>query len=355
MLLLQLPPEILKNMFAQIGSSFFQEDLDRLTVCKHWFEFALPVCFKSIKLSRATLRGLVNSGAIEKQPALKGSLETLELELRGYQSCSSTSSFQEHAQDSELLDPSTHEAPVENEITTWIAALNNDLAQLAVLAKGSHMLRALHIQAWRSSSPERFDSAENYLSLPTMNALLSLDNLGVLVLDISCSLLNVSGQQGDGHHICPAISALLLTLRTLHLRMRNICPDVLNLPDTNDSLRLSVVVVNLSLNTNLPGITSAAHSQRCRSQGGGLVQLKAAMQQRAEALATRMASPKVVRILTHSLPQFETHSLDVLTGKVTILSDGMAWEEDGKTVKEDSEPESELLDEDFSNYLDNSD
>lgn len=353
MLLLQFPPEILKNIFAQIGSSFFREDLSRLTVCKRWFDFALPACFKCIKLSQETLRSLVNSGTIEKGPVLKGSLETLQLELRGYQSCSSTSSFQEHAQQSELLDSSVHEAPVDNPATTWIAALNNDLAQLAVLARGSYMLRALHIQAWRSSSSEPFDSAENYLSLPTMKTLLSLENLSVLVLDISCNLL-LSGQQENGHHICPAVGALLPNLRTLHLRMRSICPDVLKLRDTNNSLRLSVVVVNLSLIANFPGITSAAHSQRCGSQSEGLAQLKAEMQQQAEALATRMASPKVVRILTHSLPQFETHSLDVLTGKVMILSDGMAWEEDGKTVEEDSEPESELLDDEFSNFLDDS-
>lgn len=356
MLLLQLPPEILKNIFAQIGSSFFWEELDRLTICKHWYEFALPACFQSIKLSRESLRSLVKSGAIEKQPALKDSLESLEFEVRGYHSYRSTSSSQEHAQESQPLGSSAHEDPVNSQVTTWTAALDEDLAQLAVLAQGSRMLRALHIQAWRSPSPEPLDSAENYLSIPTMKSLLSLDNLGVLVLDITCSFVNLSGQQAIDHHICPAIGSLLPTLRTLHLRMRSICPEVLKLRDTNNSLRLSVVVVNLSLIANVPGITSAAHSQRCGSQGGGgLVQLKAEMQQQAEALATRMASPKVVRILTHSLPQFETHSLDVLTGKVMILSDGMPWEEDGKTVWKDSEPESELLDNEFSNYLDDSD
>lgn len=358
MLLLQLPPEILKTIFDQIGSSFFHENLDRLTVCKHWFEFALPMCFTRIKLSQETLRRLVNSGAIERQPALKDNLETLEieLELRGYQPGSLTSSVQEHAQESEPLDVSVpNEAPVDDEATTWIEALNHDLAQLAVLAKGSQMMRALQIRAWRYPSPEPLDDVQNSLSVPAMKALLSPENLGVLVLDISCSLLDPSGQQGHDHHICPSIGSLLPNLRTLHLRMRSICPDVLKVRDTNQSLGLRVVVVNLSLTTSLPGITSAAHSKRCGSQGGGLLQLKAEMQKQAEVLATRMASPKVVRILTHSLPQFETHSLDVLTGKVMILGNGMAWEEDGKTVKEDSEPESELLDDEFSNYLDDSD
>ncbi|KAI1649642.1 uncharacterized protein F4817DRAFT_27443 [Daldinia loculata] len=192
MSLLRLPPETLTQIFDQIGSYFFREDLGRLTVCNQWFEFALPACFKCITLSQKTLWSLIASGIL--------------------------------------------------------------------------------------------DSPKDYLSLPTMQSLLSLENLSVLVLDLP---------------------------------------------------------------TDLPGITSAAHAKRCGSQAGGLLQLIADIQEQAEVLATRMASPKTIRILTHSIPQFETQSFDVLTGKTMLLDHDMAWDEDGKTVKEDSEPESELLDDDF--------
>jgi hypothetical protein len=108
---------------------------------------------------------------------------------------------------------------------------------------------------------------------------------------------------------------------------------------------LSEVVINLSLAENIvPGVTAAAHLKRCGSSqdGGGLPQLKADLCKQAEALAaTQMASPKVVRILTHSLPQFETRSLDVLTGKTMTLEDGSAWDEDGKTVEEETSETSE--------------
>lgn len=126
--------------------------------------------------------------------------------------------------------------------------------------------------------------------------------------------------------------------------MRSICPDVLIPRDPNDSLQLSEVAINLSLTQNLPGITSAAHSKRCGSQDEGLLRLKADLREQAEALAAQMAFPRVVRILTRPLPQFDTQSLDVLTGKTMILEDGSAWAEDGKTVdEEDSEPESEII------------
>ena len=292
MLLLRLPPEILRQIFDQIGSSFFCEDLGRLTVCKTSFEFALPAFFKYITLSQETLQSLMTSAVIKRPFPLKDNLETLDLELKGYQSYLSTSYPQEYAQESTLKAPAPSEDPRDNPVKTWINNLNNDLAQLAIVAQQSHRLRILRIRAWSSRSPEPFDTPEHYLRLPTMQAFLSVENLSVLVLDLSGNFLNSSAEQGNSRHICPAIGAVLRTLRTLHLRMRSICPDVLKPRDPNDGLYLSVVVINLSLTANLPGITLATHSKRCGSQGGGLLQLKAEIQEQAEALAARMASPK---------------------------------------------------------------
>ncbi|KFH44943.1 hypothetical protein ACRE_042420 [Hapsidospora chrysogenum ATCC 11550] len=250
MSLLRLPPETLVQIFDEIGSSFFREDLDRLTVCKQWFEFALPTFYKCITLSRETLRSLIASGGIigtpSHPPPLSDSLETLDIELRGYyQLC--TSSPREYLRLSNSSDGATtapNEVPRQDPLETWQRDLNSDLSQLAVVAQQSPRLRTLRIRAWSSRS--LLDSPEYYLQLPTIQTFLSVDNLSVLALDLSGSFLDSSGQQGDGRHICPAIGAVLCTLRTLHLRMRNICPDVLKPRDPISSLRLGVVVVNLS-------------------------------------------------------------------------------------------------------------
>ncbi|KAF4980648.1 hypothetical protein FZEAL_3397 [Fusarium zealandicum] len=350
MQLLRLPPETLKQIFEHVGSSFFREDLSRLIVCKQWFEFARPVCFKDITLSHKTLRSLVSSGGTERSTLLQDSLETLDLELGGHQPwisppcplyASEAPVSIEDARDDPLIPAEPH-----------VKALDDDLARLAIIARRSRKLHTLRIRALSSSSSGLLDGPEDYLSLPTMRTFLSVENLGVLVLDLFVGFVIPSGERGDGGHICPAIGALLCTLKTLHLRMRSICPDVLKPRDPAGSLRLNVVAISLSLTFELPGITRAAHSTRCGHLGGGLLQLKGDIQKQAEALAAQMKSPKSIRILTHSLPSIETLSLDVLTGKTMKLDDDMAWDEDGKTVSEDPEPDSDFIDSDFSNFSD---
>lgn len=159
--------------------------------------------------------------------------------------------------------PAPNEAPIDNPVEAWIQVLDNDLAQLALIAQQSRRLRILRMQAWSSPSPESVDSPENYLSLPTMEALLSVKNLSVPVLDLPASFVVSSGEQGNSGHICPAICALRGTLRTLQVHMGSICPEVLKPRDPNDNLPLSVVFIKLSLIRVLPWVTSAAHSRWC--------------------------------------------------------------------------------------------
>lgn len=63
------------------------------------------------------------------------------------------------------------------------------------------------------------------------------------------------------------------------------------------------------------------------------------MEDQAQALAMKM-----VRVINHALPQMELQWLDVSTGRRMALATGMAWEDDGKTIEEEPESDSELLD-----------
>ncbi|KAF5628113.1 uncharacterized protein FTJAE_8988 [Fusarium tjaetaba] len=294
MALLGLPPEILKKIFDQLDPSFFKEDLSRLTVCKKWLEFALPACLKHVTLSHKALRTLAASSVAKGSSPVEGHLE------RGLES-----------------------------------DLDDGLAQLAIVAQQSPRLRTLRMRASSSSLQFPLFPPGGYLSLSTMRALLSVENLSVLVPDLSGTTLNSSGlTQVDEHHICPFIGALLSTLKTLHLRLCSICPDVLKTQGPDTKLRLSTVAINLCLPPDQPRILPWKHSTPCEDLAGGLTQLRDDIQEQAEVLVTRMESPKTIRILTHPFRQLDTQSLDVLTGKTMKLEDDAAWDEDGETITE---------------------
>jgi len=273
MSLLHLPPETLIQVFNEIRSGFFHEDLGRLTVCKQWFEFALPTYLKCITLDQNTLRNFITSSGVttKKRPSLfQNNLETLHLELRGDRLGITAP---KHTQESNALVALTgpNETPPGNNPTeiSITTSLNKDLDQLAsIITQKSHRLHTLRMRAWGFPHPKPFDNAaEDYLLPPTIQTLLSVGNLRVLVLDLSSGFLNSSAKHDQhNHHICPAIGALLCTLRTLRLRLCSICPDVLKPQEDADMrfLPLKEVVINLSLmEKQLPGITSAAHSKRC--------------------------------------------------------------------------------------------
>ncbi|PNP61279.1 hypothetical protein FNYG_13965 [Fusarium nygamai] len=141
-----------------------------------------------------------------------------------------------------------------------------------------------------------------------------------------------------------------------------ICPDVLKTQGPDTKLRLSTVAINLCLPPDQPSILPWDHSAPCEYLAGGLTQLRADIQEQAEVLVTRMESPKTIRILTHTFPQLDTRSLDVLTSKTMKLEDDAAWDEDGETVAEtvhedsESEPDFEtpyfeIPDDEFDDFL----
>ncbi|KAI1441524.1 hypothetical protein F5Y02DRAFT_294216 [Annulohypoxylon stygium] len=355
MSLLRLPPEILTQVMDHVGSSYFRHDLGRLTVCKRWFIFARIACFNNLQYSQKTLRRLLSSQDVERSLlAIKGSLEILDLELKRFEDWSSIPEPLSNPQDANIWDIFIWGGDLGRVLLAdWTTVLDNDLAQLAVTVKNSPRLRMIRIQA----SSERHPllphlPRRDYLSLSTVRALLSVENLTVLELDLCGTHLMPRQEHGDDFHVCTSIGALLTNLRRLRLRMRSICPDVLRPQHHDTDLRLSEVLINLSLSEKSPMTTAAAHSTRCGSTGGGFLQLKADIEDQAKALAARMASPKTIRILTHSFPHIETQSLDVLTGKNMTLADNMEWEDDGETVEDHLDLESEISDDGFSTSSD---
>jgi hypothetical protein len=265
MLLLNLPPEILKCVFDELGPSFFHEDVVRLAVCKQWYAFALSECDKHIALSQDSLGSLAVSGVPERLPLFQGSLETLDLKMRDHRSWNAITRLLQGG-NVRVLEPPTPPATIE----AYLKVQEDQLVKLATIAKASRRLRNLRIRAEGSPCIEGTANHLDHLQIPTMQAFLSTESLSVLFLDVSSSFSSRSGQLAGDRHVCPAIGAVLGKLRSLQIRMPWICRDVLKPPDPKQRLRLSRVVINLCLNCRVPEAALASHSQRCSSDNVAL-------------------------------------------------------------------------------------
>lgn len=326
MSLLKLPPETLIQIFNHIGSSFFRSDLSRLTVCKQWTEFARTACFRDFHVTQKTLGRLLSSPHVETSLRLvKDSTETLDLNLKGFEDWDSinVSSWND-----------SHGRAVR---AAWTTELDRDLVSLATIVKNSRKLRILRIQATSELHPLlRFLERRDYLFLSTTRAFLSPSNLTSLELDLCGTRLvsHQSKEQDEGIHVCTSIAALLNTLQRLRLRMRSICADVLKPPTALHRSAFERGAHQPQSIQRAPVTTSAAHATCCGSSAGGFLQLKADMEKQAQVLVAQMAAPKIVRILTHELPSFETRAFDVLTDRTMSLGEGAEWDDDGEAIEE---------------------
>jgi hypothetical protein len=348
--LLQLPPETLIQIFDYVGSSYFRSDLSRLTVCKQWSKFANNACFGDFYVTQKTLRRLLSSPYVESSLSLvKDSVETLNLDLEGFEDWDSIPLSRHDSQAVNVLNVSTWNGAHGRAVrAAWTTELNNNLLYLATIIKQSRKLRILRIQATIELHPLlRLLERRDYLFQSTIRAFLSASNSTSLELDLCGTRLipHQSQEHGEGFHVCTSIAALLTTLRRLRLRMRSICADVLKPLQHSANLRLNEVLINLSLSNESPLTTSAVHATCCGSSPGGFLQLKADMEKQAQVLVAQMAAPKIVRILTHALPSIEMRAFDVLTGRNFTLSEGAEWDDDGEAIEDEvSDEESEISD-----------
>jgi len=339
MSLLQLPPEIVIRIFEFVGSSYFREDLSRLTVSQQWNKFAQPACYGDLNVTQRTLKRLLRSPHVASSlDVIKKSVRVLHLRLTG---------FEDWDGDLHAIDAASPISWRSNSALQlremWSEGLGGDLHELATTIRQSPRLRVLRIQATTEMHPRDNLPRREYLAPSTLCDLLSVSNLTVLDLDLCGSPSRSRGDQvlGQEFHICSSIAKHLTTLQRLRLRVRRLCPDALKPQENSSNLRLNEVLVNLSLAGESPGITAATHASPCSLMGG----LVSTLEEQAKLLVAQMEAPRIVRILTHTLPSFKMHALDILTGKTLVLNEGADWDDDGEAMKdESSDEESEIPD-----------
>ena len=284
-------------------------------------------------------------------PSIKDHVELLDLDLKGVEDWDSDP-------DPDILRWDSMKG---HEIRDdWAIVLNLNLIYLADNFKEARRLHSFRIKG-NPQDPKLFD--RDYLAASTICAFLSLSNLTSLELDLCGTGLRqdlcgtkYGREDGEPIHLCPNIAALLTTLRRLHVRMPEICPDVLKTKEDtrNNNLHLNEIIINLSLIdvASAPCAISALHATSCGTpdRWRGDLEVLPEMEKQVQNLVAQMAAPKIVRIITHTrlakfpLPIYPRKAYDVLTGRTVKLREGAEWDDEGeppieKEVSEDEESE----------------
>lgn len=351
---LELPRELLHQIMRIVGGSFFREDVQRLTVCKDWYPLAHAVFWEDVTLSARTLRRLLHeSGQLEM---FNRSTRRLGIWL------DENNTWDMGELPSEIADlrrapdaePWRREKRAE-----WVSRLDGDLAALTSILDGDGdgddhaRLEEFHFTALRDWEPFM---RKDYLLDEGLPELLLSESISINLVSLE---LDTSGtaflptmarhdhEEREGSwrraHICAVIGRLLPQLQRLRLRMHHICATALRPPPDQRVIYLTDVAVKLSYSNQLPGHTHNMFSEPCWFTDSTTDSLRVDVETQARELAGQMAvRPKTLRVLRHIRLPVELQSLDVLTGKRMIVSDDMAWDEDGETVCGDWEVPAEM-------------
>lgn len=330
-----LSQEIWVNILSHVGTAYFRQDVQRLTVSRKWYNIAWPVLFQDCEFTSESLVTFLgkckNKGFRE---LIQRYLQSVHLSLNGFTSRRLPSS----SPSPDSSDPSvpTNDAETRQNAWEWTGQLGDNQIKLADILKGCKKLHSLGLLAM----PEGRDlvvglTDRPYLmSLPLWSLLGSSSNITSLIFDTGGSSIIPVIKGGETSHLCAKISQMYPNLRQLRCRMNMICPEVLTPPEDSEDLPLEEVIINLRLNEHdgAMGRPSQCYSRRRRVGS----QLAALLEKAAKDLVPSLRNPKMVRIMYPALDMYtsdsETHCYNALTGERRRLKETEAWDAPGEAL-----------------------
>ncbi|OJJ03338.1 hypothetical protein ASPVEDRAFT_731859 [Aspergillus versicolor CBS 583.65] len=298
-----LPVEILRLICRLVGSEETQKQKARcLLVCKWWYTTTEPILYEDLVLSANHLLQMPDSAA--KKLVQYARHVQIYTDSRLDWPCSSPE-YLLGERFRMLLSPepgALASAPAPTQLKSFIL---------------------------RTHTP--YDSGRllnpRYRCLPKWSPIALVDSLAVsslehLVLDTRD--LRFKG----GKHVCPCVARKMPSLRSLRLRMRRICPRVLDMQQTHPSSitstsRIESIIINLSLVE--PGHTYGRFSRHC-TRVMSTYGLFNEMIRVASEMAKQTPSLRQVRILRHKNPTASVLAHDCVTGNRTVLLGDQQWD-----------------------------
>ena len=297
MSLLDLPPELLTLIAEYVGVSELRKSVAYLLVAKRWYHAVLPVYLSQLPLSSLYL---ASHNDLERLPSsdtalsklIQAKVNRLSVRLVGhpskrpslnpwhddptpwYDDSCPWDPMNLYGLDDDLLDGTKKlknwdcdwmtAGPVkitsgggkwrwdqeQRVLHQWEISINGKLIDVATILSGCQNLEEFSLEASSEKcgiEGPRWDYLQDFTMFRLISSLpLSLKNL---TLDM-CGSRTITPEPGrNSIHLCPLIAERLGDFQNVRLRLRCICPDVLNtsrLTPTAES-RLKTLVIKLSL------------------------------------------------------------------------------------------------------------
>ena len=339
MLLLDLPSELLICILEHLGSAFFQEDINRLRVCRRWFSLAHEILLSTFHLSRNNLRTFVSiASPANHSEALERSLRDVSLRISG--------------SDEEVLQSMLQDPSFSNRLSVscilWhmfkasgSSQFQSNVPDLAKLLQRCTNMRRLRIYtSCGRFSPSRFWPF--HVNIPNIPWKFRIDLSNLLVLDHLTDLeIDTCGAElkDTVGHVCASLHNRLGVLKRLVLRMLSLCPTALTIPEGLTILPLEELTINLSMDRS-PACENTPYTCWCgttypllRSSCPRFLQLRTALEQQAASLVPRMRKARTVRILWQDDSTLHLLASDLLTGEVTSLGENARWNAQGEPIE----------------------
>ncbi|OCL10852.1 hypothetical protein AOQ84DRAFT_425834 [Glonium stellatum] len=223
-----LPTELLIIIFKLVGAEEFRARLELLTVCKPWLRFAQMVMVENLAFSSKTMDQFppVSESA---RILISENMISLSINLSDFSSSKTSRDIARRP-----LCIGEYVSNMKSAHDAWTSKVDNRLRDLGVLLSSCKKLRQVDLVAFTlhdplmsnftwPREPNLLNSSITYILSPNY-----VRGLTHLFIDTAGRLIEDEGGLWSRFHTCSLIAKNFHTLRVLHVRLKNICPEILN-------------------------------------------------------------------------------------------------------------------------------
>ncbi|KAH7360857.1 hypothetical protein BKA65DRAFT_591843 [Rhexocercosporidium sp. MPI-PUGE-AT-0058] len=319
----KLPAEILLIIAQCLGGVYLLAQVDRILLCKAWYSVTQSVAWEVINLSINNFERF-SRAPTDIQHFIRSRVK--DLSISG--SYDTNVTFQ--TQNSETGTQETWRvAKLRSLLQAHNTTLCTSLKDFSTITLPQ--MQRLHTFALKISSESTIytetdstwtDTLRNLVtSLPNTLTSLTIDKLGVTS--------RFSTGARDPHTVCKVVLAktTLPSLKHLRLRLHCICPSLFATKTIQSHATLETLVV--ALDAYSPQLGMVHHAHRCTQPQQSSQRLYDDMVDAAEGAVKAGCFPalKKARILRYDVQELLFHSLDVLSGVMGRLPEGVGFDD----------------------------